>query len=301
MMGSSRVIGWIGAGRMGVPMAGFILKAGYPVLVYSRSAAGRDKLIAQGARAVPSVAACAREADVVFSSIPDDSALREIALGPDGVLASIGAGAIFVDTSTVSAEVSAEVGDEAMRRGVAYLRIPISGNAVSARTGDVTVFVSGPEAAWNSVKPVLQTFSKEQIYLGDGERARYLKLVVNAIVVVTAQGMAEALALGRKAGLPWDAMLDAIGESTIASPWLKAKAGLMKARDFTPTMTTRLILKDIDLMLAAAQSNDVPMPLTAMTRQIMQAVIGEGLGDEDYMAIVKLAELQSGLSTDRPS
>jgi 3-hydroxyisobutyrate dehydrogenase-like beta-hydroxyacid dehydrogenase len=126
MMGSSQVIGWIGAGRMGVPMAGFILKAGYPVLVYSRSAAGRDKLIAQGARAAPSVAACAREADVVFSSIPDDSALREIALGPDGVLAAIGAGAIFVDTSTVSAEVSAEVGDEAMRRGVAYLRIPIS-------------------------------------------------------------------------------------------------------------------------------------------------------------------------------
>ena len=75
------------------------------------------------------------------------------------------------------------------------------------------MFVSGPEAAWNSVKPVLQTFSKEQIYLGDGERARYLKLVVNAIVVVTAQGMAEALALGRKAGLPWDAMLDAIGQS----------------------------------------------------------------------------------------
>jgi len=96
-------------------------------------------------------------------------------------------------------------------------------------------------------------------------------------------------------------MLDAIGESTIASPWLKAKTGLMKARDFTPTMTTRLILKDIDLMLAAARSNDVPMPLIAITRQMMQAVIGEGLGDEDYMAIVKLAELQSGLSPDHLS
>jgi 3-hydroxyisobutyrate dehydrogenase-like beta-hydroxyacid dehydrogenase len=300
MMGASRVIGWIGAGRMGVPMAGFILKAGYPVLVYSRSAAGRDKLIAQGARKAATIAACAREADVVFSCIPDDNALREVALGPDGVLAIIEPGAIFVDTSTVSAEVSAEVGDEATRRGVAYLRMPISGNAVSARAGDVTVFVSGPEAAWNSVRPVVQAFSKEQIYLGDGELARYLKLVVNAIVVITAQGLAEALALGRKTGLPWDAMLDAIGQSTIASPWLKAKVGLMKARDFTPTMTTHLALKDIDLMLAAAQSSDVVMPLTAMTRQIMQAVIGEGFGDEDYMAIVKLAELQSGLSTKHP-
>jgi 3-hydroxyisobutyrate dehydrogenase-like beta-hydroxyacid dehydrogenase len=300
-MGASQVIGWIGAGRMGVPMAGFLLKAGYSVLVYSRSATGRDQLVAQGARAAATIAACAREADVVFSCIPDDDALREIALGPDGVLATIQPGAIFVDTSTVSAEVSAEVGNEATRRGIVYLRMPISGNAVSARTGDVTVFVSGPEAAWNSVRPVVRTFSKEQIYLGDGELARYLKLVVNAIVVITAQGLAEALALGRKAGLPWDAMLDAIGQSTIASPWLKAKAGLVKARDFTPTMTTHLALKDIDLMLAAARSNDVSMPLTAMTRQLMQAVIGEGVGDEDYMALVKLAELQSGLSTEHPS
>ena len=300
-MGSSRVIGWIGAGRMGVPMASFILKAGYPLLVYSRSAAGRDQLVTQGARAAATVAGCAREADVIFSSIPDDDALRDVALGPNGVLATIRPGAIFIDTSTVSAEISAEVGDAATRRGVAYLRMPISGNAVSARTGDVTVFVSGPEAAWNTVRPVVQAFSKEQIYLGDGELARYLKLVVNAIVVITAQGLAEALALGRKTGLPWDAMLDAIGQSTIASPWLKAKVELMKARDFTPTMTTHLALKDIDLMLAAAQSNDVAMPLTAMTRQIMQAVIGEGFGDEDYMAIVKLAEMQSGLSTEHPS
>lgn len=298
-MAPTQVIGWIGAGRMGVPMAGFLLKAGYSVLVYSRSATGRDELVAQGARAAATIAACAREADVVFSCIPDDNALRDIAFGPDGVLAAIRPGAIFVDTSTVSAEISAEVGDEAKRRGVDYLRMPISGNAVSARTGDVTVFVSGSEAAWNNVKPLVQTFSKEQIYLGDGELARYLKLVVNAIVVITAQGLAEALALGRKTGLPWDAMLDAIGQSTIASPWLKAKIGLLKPRDFTATMTARLILKDLDLMLAAARANEVPMPVTALTRQFMQILVSEGYGEEDYMAIVKLAEKQSGLSVDK--
>jgi 3-hydroxyisobutyrate dehydrogenase-like beta-hydroxyacid dehydrogenase len=282
-------------------MAGFILKAGYPVLVFSRSAANRAKLVMQGAREAATLAACAREADVVFSSVPDDNALREVALGPLGVLANLRPSTIYVETSTVSAEVSAEVAEEAARCGIAYLRLPISGNAVSAQTGDVTTFASGPEAAWSSVKPIVQTFSKAQIYLGAGESARYLKLVVNALVVITAQAMAEAFALGRKAGLPWDTMLDAIGQSTIASPWMKAKVGLMKTRDFTPTMTTRLILKDIDLMLAAARSNDVPMPLTAVTRQMMQAVIGEGLGDEDYMAIIKLAEMQSGLSTDIPT
>jgi 3-hydroxyisobutyrate dehydrogenase-like beta-hydroxyacid dehydrogenase len=122
-----------------------------------------------------------------------------------------------------------------------------------------------------------------------------MKLVINALVVNTAQALAEALALGGKAGLAYDVMLDTIAASTIASPWLKVKSALLKQRDFTPTMTTRLILKDIDLMLAAARAHDVPLPLIALTRQIMQAAVGAGFENEDYMAIVKLAEQQAGL------
>ena len=297
-MASLPLIGWIGAGRMGAPMAGFVLKAGYPMLVFSRSAANRRKLVTQGAREAASVAECARGADLVFSSLPDDEALREVALGPQGVLANARRGSIFVETSTVSADVSAEIDREAQRRGVAYLRVPISGNAASAQHSEVTALVSGPQAAWNAAKPVLEAFSQAQVYLGTGEQARYMKLVANAIVVNTAQAMAEALALGRKAGLEWNLMLDTLAQSTIASPWLKAKVGLLKQRDFTPTMTARLILKDIDLMLAAAAANGVPMPLTAVTREMMQVLIGGGYGKEDYMAIVKLSEQQSGLSTD---
>jgi len=291
-------IGWIGAGRMGVPMAGFILKAGYPVTVFSRNPARRGKLVAQGAQEAASVLECVREAQIVFASVADDAALREVALGPDGALANARRGTIFADTSTVSAEASALVGDEAQRRGIDYLRAPISGNAASAVTGDVTVLVSGPQPAWEVIKPVLGAFSKAQIYLGEGERARYMKLVINALVVNTAQALAEALALGRKAGLPWDTMLDTIAASTIGSPWLKVKSELLKVRDFTPTMTTRLILKDLDLMLAAARAHDVPMPLIALTRQVMQAAVGVGFADEDYMAIVKLAEQQAGLSSE---
>jgi len=298
-MASLPVIGWIGAGRMGVPMAGFILKAGYPVVVYSRSAANRQKLVAQGAREAASVGECARAAGVIFSSIPDDQALREVALGPQGVLATARPGAIFVETSTVSTEVSAEVDREAAQRGVAYLRMPISGNAASARKGEVTAMVSGPEAAWHQVKPIAEAFSKAQVYLGSGEQARYMKLVVNLLVVTTAQALAEALALGRKSGLEWNLLLDTIAQSTMSSPWLKAKLALLKERDFTPTMTTRLILKDLDLMLAAARANDVPAPMTALTRQLMQMLIGEGFAEEDYMSAIKLAEKQSGLSTQR--
>lgn len=298
-MASLPTIGWIGAGRMGVAMAGFILAAGYPVLVCSRTAASRQKLVTRGAREAASPAECARGADLVFSSIPDDAVLRVIALGPEGVLANTRPGAVFADTSTVSVEASAEVAREADERGVPYLRVPISGNAASALRGEVTALISGPQSAWDAVKPVVQAFSAAQVYLGAGEEARIMKLVVNALVVNFAQAMAEALTLGRKAGLDWSLMLDTLAQSTLTSPWLKAKVALLKPRDFTPTMTTRLILKDIDLMLAAARANAVPMPLTAATRQLMQAAVGAGYGDEDYTATVKLAEQLSGLSTDQ--
>ena len=294
-MSSLPVIGWIGAGRMGVAMAGFILKAGYPLLVDSPTAASRQKLVALGAREALSVAQCATAADIVFSCITNDAALREVALGPQGVLDNAKPGVIFIDTSTVSAQISAQVAEQAQTRGIAYLRIPISGNAASARTGNVTALVSGSQTAWNTVKPIVQTFSVAQVYLGSGDEARIMKLVVNLLVYAHAQAMAEALTLGRKAGLDWNLMLDTLGQSTLASPWLKAKVALMKPRDFTPTMTGRMILKDLDLMLDAARSNDVPLPITALTRQLTQALIGEGYGDEDYMAAIKLAEKQAGL------
>ena len=126
-----------------------------------------------------------------------------------------------------------------------------------------------------------------------------MKLVVNAVVVNTAQSMAEALTLGRKAGLDWVTMLDTLAESTIASPWLKAKARLLRERDFTPTMTTTLILKDMDLVLAAAREHGVPMPLAATTRQLLQVLVGEGYADEDYLSSVKVDRATGGPAAGR--
>jgi 3-hydroxyisobutyrate dehydrogenase-like beta-hydroxyacid dehydrogenase len=294
-MPSQLRVSWIGLGRMGSSMASLILQAGYPLLVYSRSKASRQGLVSQGAAEAGSLAECAAPADCIFCSLSDDAALAQVALGPQGVLAHARRGAIFAETSTVSTQISAQVAQEADARGIDYLRLPISGNAASARTGNVTVLVSGPQAAWLRIKPVVEAFSKAQVYLGTGEEARVMKLVVNALVVNFAQTMAEALTLGRKAGLDWDLMLDTLAQSTLASPWLKLKAGLLKQRDFSPTMTTRLILKDLDLMLSAARTHEVPMPLTASTRQLLQMTVGAGFGEDDFLATIKLAEQQAGL------
>lgn len=288
-------IAWIGAGRMGVPMAGFLLRAGHPLTVYSPSASSRAKLVERGGVEALSVADCVANADVVFTCVADDRALRAVA---DDVLAHAMAGAIFVDASTVSAGLSAAIAAEAEARDLPFLRAPISGNAVSAQRGDVAVLASGPRTAFDTVRPLLATFSTAQVYLGPAEEARIMKLVVNAMVVNLAQSMAESLTLGRKAGLDWTLMLDTLAQTTIASPWLKAKAGLLAKRDFTTSMSVQLILKDIDLMLDLARDNGVPMPLTAVTRQLMQVLAGEGHAQEDYMVLVKLAEQQSGMTGD---
>jgi 3-hydroxyisobutyrate dehydrogenase-like beta-hydroxyacid dehydrogenase len=252
-------------------------------------------LAALGAQVTASVAQCVDGADIIFASISDDAALRAIAFGNDGLLAHAKRDCIFAETSTVSNEVSAEVDREAARRGIAYLRMPISGNAASAQKGEVTVLVSGPQSAWQRIKPIVETFSKAQVYLGAADEARSMKLVVNLMVINMAQAMAEALALGSKAGLDWDVMLDTLTQSTVASPFLKAKANLLKARDFTPTMTARLILKDIDLMRSAAAATKVSLPLTDVTRALIQTLVNEGQAEEDYMALVKLARQHAGL------
>src|SRR4029079_19185310 len=127
---------------------------------------------------------------------------------------------------------------------------------------------------------------------------RYMKLVINAVVVSTAQAMAEALTLGRTAGLEWDLMLDTIAQSTIASPWLKAKIALLKPRDSTPTMTPELILRDMDLMIAAAAAGGARMPLIELTRELWQGLLSGDYAREDYMAAVKLFEQRAGLNSE---
>jgi len=292
-------VAFLGVGRMGSAMAGRLLAAGHPVTVFDPDAARRAALVERGAGEARSVAACCAGAAVVMSSVFDDAVLREVALGPHGVLASAPRGSVYVDLSTVSPGASAEVARAAEARGVDYLRVPVSGNPVAARAGELTALASGPADAWARVRPLIATFASRQVYLGPGDEARYMKLAVNLLVLNTAALLAEALALGRKGGLGWEVMLDALAQSAVGSPWLKIKTDFLKRRDFTPTITVREQMKDLGLILGAAQAAQVPLALTARTRELMQATIGDGYGDEDFIAVVKHLERASGLPTDR--
>ncbi len=292
-----RRIGWVGVGKMGLPMASHLLSAGYSVSACDTLAANVDALVARGASKAATPAQAALDADVTFSSIPNDAALRVIALADDGVLAGIRPGAIFVDTSTVSPQASAEIAEVAAARGVHYLRVTVSGNNHMAEKAALTVMASGERTVYDRIKPLLERFGPNQFHVGEAEQSRTLKLVINLMIAGTAGLLAEALALGRKGGLEWGQMLDIVAASAVGSPIVKAKVSELKARDFTPTFTCVQMAKDLDLILGAGKASEVPLALTALVAQMNQACIAMGDAGDDYIATVKLVERLAGLAT----
>jgi 3-hydroxyisobutyrate dehydrogenase-like beta-hydroxyacid dehydrogenase len=294
-MTNARSIGWVGLGKLGLPMAARLAGAGHAVDGHDRD---QERIALAGQQGIAPAAtpeAAVRDKDVVFASLPDDKVLRAAALGDGGLLARMRTGAIFAETSTVSAGASADVAREAEARGIAYLRLPISGNASIAHTGNLSCFASGPRAAFEVVQPLVATFTKAQAYLGEGEEARYAKLAVNLMIAVSAGMMAESLALARRGNIGWQDMLDVLQDSAVASPMVKYKVGPLAKRDFASTFSCRQMAKDLDLILEAGRNGDVPLPLAALTREVYASLIANGEGEEDFIATVKHAERLAGL------
>jgi 3-hydroxyisobutyrate dehydrogenase-like beta-hydroxyacid dehydrogenase len=179
---------------------------------------------------------------------------------------------------------------------VHYLRATVSGNNRMAETAQLTVMTSGPREAYDRALPLLQLLGPAQFWLGEGEQARLMKLVVNLMIVQTSAMLAEALALGQRGGLAWDDMWAVLAASAVASPILKAKAVPLAQRDFAPTFTVEQMIKDVRLILDAAAAGHVPVPQTAATMQLLHACVAHGEGADDYAAIIKAVERAAGLA-----
>lgn len=282
----------IGIGKMGLPMARHLAAAGHSVSVSDPSAERCRLAGAQGLAVSTSPAAALAAAEVVLSSLPHDAALLAVTAQ---VAAHAQVGAIYVDTSTVSLQASAEAAQALAAKGVLYLRCTVSGNNKMAEAAQLTVMASGPRAAYTNVQPLLRAFGPSQFYLGEGEQARLMKLVVNLMIAQTSAMLAEALTLGRKGGLDWRDMWQVLTASAVASPIVKAKAVQLAERDFTPTFTVEQMIKDLDLILSAGEANHVPLTQTALTHQLMCAAVAQGNALEDYAAIIKVVERGAGL------
>lgn len=282
----------IGVGKMGLPMARHLAAAGHSVTVSDPSLERCQLARAQGLEVSTSPAAAMAAAEVVLSSLPNDAALLAVAAQ---VAAHAHVGAIYVDTSTVSLQASAEAAQALAAKGVLYLRCTVSGNNKMAEAAQLTVMASGPRAAYNTVLPLLRTLGPNQFYLGEAEQARLMKLVVNLMIAQTSAMLAEALTLGRKGGLAWRDMWQVLTASAVASPIVKAKAVQLSERDFTPTFTVEQMIKDLDLILNAGEACDVPLMQTAMTHQLMCAAVVQGNALDDYAAIIKVVERGAGI------
>jgi 3-hydroxyisobutyrate dehydrogenase-like beta-hydroxyacid dehydrogenase len=293
-------IGWVGIGKIGLPMAIRAMQAGFAVTAFDASPARIALAKEQGLTAEAGANTAVQGKDVVVTSLPDDRALRGAMFGPDGIIAHMVAGAVLIETSTVSAEISAELTRVALAHNISYLRTPVSGNASIAHTGALTCFVSGPQPAFERVRPLLASFTRAQTYLGKAEEARYAKLAVNLMIAVSAGMMAESLVLARKGGIAWHDILDVLDESAIASPMVKYKTAPLRSRDFESTFSCRQMAKDLDLILDAGRGAAVPLPLATLMRETYQALIAQGEGETDFIATVRHAERAAGLGEPEP-
>jgi 3-hydroxyisobutyrate dehydrogenase-like beta-hydroxyacid dehydrogenase len=292
-------VGWAGIGKMGAPMSRRVLESGYPLSVYEPLPENRASVVAQGANVAHSLEDLVEASDVVMLTIPNDAILRKLTLGPAALVDLLKPGQILVEMSTVSPELSAEVAEALERKQVAYLRAPVSGSTATASSGMLSVMISGPEADYRKVEPVLASFSAKQFYLGKGEEARYLKLVLNALVGATAALLGEALTLGLKGNLSVETMLNVICESAVASPLIAYKRDLLVNRNFDPAFSVSQMMKDFDLILGAAKSDHVPMYLASMIRQQYEAAFAEGLAEKDFFVLFEQYERLAGLGRER--
>lgn len=278
-------IGWIGAGKMGLPICQRLKAAGHDVVVFARNETSAESLSAQGLHVARTLAGLCNNAETVFSSISDDAALLDIL---DGV-ATLKKGSTYIDISTVSPQVSKHVAARMQAKEIGYLRSPVSGSTAMAQAGTLTAIVSGPKTVFAQNAALFEVFSKKAFLVGEGEEARYLKLVLNSMVAATSALLGEALAFGNKGGLSNSTMLDVISQSVVASPLINYKCDMIVNEDYSPAATLTMLTKDLDLFLAVGRENRTPLPVSKNIREIYKTALDKGLGEKDFFVLVQEA------------
>jgi 3-hydroxyisobutyrate dehydrogenase len=287
-------LGWLGAGRMGIPLIRRLLGAGCDVTVFNRTRAKAEPLAAAGAK-IAGTAAELGAADIVFVTVGTSEDLIEALTGPAGVTSGGRAPSVVVDCSTVSAEASGHVREVLAAQGSALLAAPVMGNPKVAEAGRLTFAVSGSRSAFDTVSPYLYLLGAGATYVGDGELARTVKLCHNLLLGVVTQSLAEVSVLAEKSGISRQALLACLNNSVLGSTFSRYKTPAFVNLDFHATFTSALLRKDFDLGLAAAREREVPMPVASAVYQLVQGLVGYGFGEDDFASLLMLQAKSAGL------
>lgn len=276
-------IGWIGAGKMGLPICQRLKAMGHDIVVFARTETSAENLTAHGLLVARNLADLCNTAEIVFSSISDDTALLDIL---DGVV-TLKKGSTYIDISTVSPQASAQVAARLLAKDISYLRSPVSGSTIMAQAGTLTAIVSGPKTVFDQHAALFEVFAKKAFHVGAGEEARYLKLVLNGMVAATSALLGEALAFGKKGGLSNATMLDVISQSVVASPLINYKRDMILSGNYKAAASLAMLKKDMDLLL---KTSAIPLPLSTHIHEIYHSAINQGLGEEDFFVLVRQAQ-----------
>ena len=293
--GKNAKIGWIGAGRMGFEMARRLAKGGCDIAVWNRTRAKAEPLARDGAKVVDSIPALSG-CDIVFCMVSTYDDVKEVLAGPKGLLSGSGRPRMVVECSSISLDGSADLRKILSAKGVELLSAPVSGNAKVIKAGKLTFVVSGPKAANDQAAPYLAMMGQGSSYVGEGELSRIVKICHNVMLGVVTQCMAEITVLAEKAGVTRHAFLDCLNKSVMGSTFTRYKAPAFVNLDFHVTLTPYLLRKDLDLGLEAGRKFEVPMPLAAITRDLVQAMMGKGMTEEDFSTLLVQQAQASGLT-----
>ena len=303
-MAENKKIGWIGVGRMGYPMAERLLKAGHQLSIWNRTRAKAEPLAKLGARVMDNLLELT-EADILFSIVSTGKDLDQVYFGRNSISGHGGRiPKIFVDCSTIAVDESAAIRDRLKQLGSEFVAAPVSGNAKVIKAGRLSAVISGPESACKAVTPLLEIMAPQGVsYVGEGELARICKIAHNVMLGVVIENLIEITLLANKMGVPRHAFLAFINNSVMGSMFTRYKSPALVNLDWTTTFTPELLRKDLDLGLALGREWDVPMPVTAATREVLQTHFGAATlkpkPDEylqkDFSALMETMALAAGM------
>ena len=282
-------LGFIGIGSMGRPIVRRLLESGYKLTAYNRDRSKAEALVGYGAVVANSIAELASTTDVILSCLANDDAVRNVYASPEGVFANVRPGSVIVEMSTVRPETSRELYKLGSDRGVSVLDVPISGSTPAAEQGTLTLFGGGDEKIFHNAEPIFRAIARQYFYLGPSGSGTTMKLVVNTLLGIGMQAIAEAVALGQKAGLNRDRLFDVLSHTAVIAPAHIGKLTKAASNDYSAQFALRLMNKDFRLILETAAEMQVPMPVTAVAFQINTAEAGDST-EEDFSAVIRLAE-----------
>ncbi|MFN0074092.1 MAG: NAD(P)-dependent oxidoreductase [Chloroflexota bacterium] len=294
------IVGVIGLGKMGRPMAENLLKAGFDVVVHNRSRGVVDELAARGAWPAVSAAEVGQRADVVLTVLPTLDAVQTIFLGEDGLVSQARPGQILIDHSTVSPNLSRQIAEAARAAGAGFLDVPVSGGPAGALSATLTMMAGGDRATFDAAQPVLTALGRNIHYCGPSGSGTVVKLVNQLLVGIHTAAAAEALVFGTKAGADPQVLLDVIGSSFGGSTMLNRNTPLVLQRKFEPATSIRLILKDLGVIRELGGDLDTRLLLTSLAEQLFIEARGLGYQDNDMSAMVLPLERIAGVEVRSP-